>query len=270
MPPLLRDKKEIEKWLNHMGIKHYNLVPDKKYGFVVNVNDSVDLRAKELNALPVKFNSIMGSFYISYNKLTSLTGCPETVLGWFDCQHNELTSLKGAPHTVEDFICSKNKLTSLKYGPKNVGGSYECPFNLLSNLVGAPRDVDGAFDCQYNQLVSLKGAPKLVQAAFYCSHNLLTNLQYCPQYIYGDFLSENNQLKNLAYFPKEVGHGGNVFLKNNPQLGSLQTLEIFADLFPHHKRQEQEAKIIAEKNKIETALLTVDKQKKKIAVGFKI
>ena len=64
----------------------------------------------ESDTLPVfiNFNKV-GSFYIGYNKLTSLKGCPKEV--------------------KHDFSCSQNKLTSLEFSPEKVGGKFFCSGN---------------------------------------------------------------------------------------------------------------------------------------------
>ncbi len=57
---------------------------------------------------------VNGSFFCSYNKLTSLKGGPSSVGGNFNCHGNKLTSLEGAPSSVGgNLSCFNNKLTSL-------------------------------------------------------------------------------------------------------------------------------------------------------------
>lgn len=43
MTNFYKDKKQITNWLDKYGVKNYILIPDEKYGFVVDVNGSVDL-----------------------------------------------------------------------------------------------------------------------------------------------------------------------------------------------------------------------------------
>ena len=64
----------------------------------------------EGDSLPefIKFNKT-DSFYIGYNNLTTLRGCPKEV--------------------KNDFSCSQNKLTSLKFSPEKVGGKFHCSGN---------------------------------------------------------------------------------------------------------------------------------------------
>jgi len=79
---------------------------------------------KGLTEFPPNFVEVTGTFYCSYNQLTSLEGAPQTVGGHFSCIHNQLTSLEGAPQTVGgDFYCSKNPLlTTIPIGIQ-IGGS---------------------------------------------------------------------------------------------------------------------------------------------------
>jgi hypothetical protein len=71
----------------------------------------LDLSDMNLTVLPdiLKDISVGGSFYCSFNYLTSLENCPKTVGGNFFCSRNKLTSLKGAPKSVgKDFVCYNN------------------------------------------------------------------------------------------------------------------------------------------------------------------
>jgi hypothetical protein len=71
----------------------------------------LDLSDMNLTVLPdiLKDISVGGSFYCSFNYLTSLENCPKTVGGNFFCSRNKLTSLKGAPKSVgRDFVCYNN------------------------------------------------------------------------------------------------------------------------------------------------------------------
>ena len=59
---LLRKKEEIEAWLNQYYIKNYKLIEDKNYGYIVNVNDHVNIAYKNIIKIKVKFNQINGDF----------------------------------------------------------------------------------------------------------------------------------------------------------------------------------------------------------------
>ena len=115
---LLRNKKEIEEWLNKYHIKNYELIADDKYGYVVNVDSNVDLTGDDLKSIDVKFNIIKGYFDCSCNRLQSLVGCPEIVNGTFYCYYNNLKSLDGCPKLVKGNLwCNNNELNmeGLKY-----------------------------------------------------------------------------------------------------------------------------------------------------------
>ena len=111
---LLINKLGIEKWLNQYGITNYELILDEKYGYVVNVNNDVNLFEKELKIIDVKFNKVYGWFNCSYNKLTSLKGSPEIVDGHFWCNSNKLESLDGPKIINGNFYCHNNKINNLE------------------------------------------------------------------------------------------------------------------------------------------------------------
>ena len=86
------------------------LIPDEKYGFVVDVNGNVNLFGKYLTTIPVKFNKVSGNFYCYYNQLTSLEFSPRIVRGNFECSGNQLTSLEFCPQRVGGgFYCADNQ-----------------------------------------------------------------------------------------------------------------------------------------------------------------
>ena len=172
------NEQQIIDWLEKHKVKNYRLVPDKKYGFIVNVNGDVNLRFKELINIPIKFNKITGSFYCHSNKLTSLEFSPQTIMGSFDCSHN--------------------KLTSLEFCPQEVGGSFFCSDNQLASLEFCPQTVKGSFLCNNNQLTSLEFCPQTVVGDFWGENNQLTSLEFCPQTVSGSFSCENNpELKKI-------------------------------------------------------------------------
>ena len=70
----------------------------------ISVNGSVDLSDKNLKSIPIKFKEVTGYFYCSYNQLTSLKYCPETVGGDFWCSYNQITNFDGLPEFFEQPI----------------------------------------------------------------------------------------------------------------------------------------------------------------------
>ena len=124
------DKQQIINWLDKYGISKYILIPDKQYGFIVNVNSNVNLFNNNLTHIPVKFNEAKGNFYCHVNKLTSLEFSPQIVKGNFDCGNNKFTSLEFCPQTVGNyFSCNNNRLTSLEFCPQAIGDSFYCDNN---------------------------------------------------------------------------------------------------------------------------------------------
>lgn len=159
MSNLLKEKSLIIDWLEKYKIKNYELCEHIDYGFVVNVDASVDLYSLHLDSLRVKFNKVFGYFNIARNNLLSLEGSPEEVSGRFDCSNNQLSSLQYSPQKVGGvFDCSDNKILSLQYGPVEVN----------------------SFVCSNNQLTSLEYCPSKINSGIICSHNYLKNLKGCP------------------------------------------------------------------------------------------
>lgn len=75
----------------------------------VDVNGSVDLKNRDLTELPVKYGKVSGSFNCSYNKLTSLKGCPNTCK-WIDCSVNNLYNLYFVGETTDGIEFSGNPI----------------------------------------------------------------------------------------------------------------------------------------------------------------
>ena len=72
-------EQEIHDICEEYNIKNYSINPDGS----IDVNGDVIIVNKNLYKLPLKFNKVNGNFYCSYNKLTSLEGCPKYVGGNF-------------------------------------------------------------------------------------------------------------------------------------------------------------------------------------------
>jgi len=81
-------------------IKNYTINDDMS----ISVNGNVDLSDKNLKSIPIKFKEVTGYFYCSYNQLTSLKYCPETVGGDFWCSYNQITNFDGLPEFFEQPI----------------------------------------------------------------------------------------------------------------------------------------------------------------------
>ena len=94
----------------------------KKYGienYTINSDGSID---------------VAGDVYLYHERLTELPLRFNKVTGWFDCSYNRLTSLKGCPRWIGgSFNCIGNKLTSLEFSPDYVGLWFSCRFNNLTD-----------------------------------------------------------------------------------------------------------------------------------------
>ena len=128
----------INKWYL---IKNYEINSD---GFI-DVNGDVNLLNYDISKLPLKFNSVSGSFRCHGGHTTSLVG----------------TKYIGPKYVGEHFNCSSNELTSLEGSPKSVGGDFNCSINRLINLIGSPETINGHFNCVDNpNLISLEGCTR--------------------------------------------------------------------------------------------------------------
>jgi hypothetical protein len=148
---IYEDFNDINSICKKYKIKNYTVVDGK-----VNVDGNVNLSNRGLTKLPISFGVVTGNFYCSYNKLTSLEGCPSSVGDYFNCYNNLLTSLEGGPSSVGGgFSCNANQLTSLEGGPNSVGGVFSCSNNKLTSLEGCPDSIGGDFYCGNNPIYEL-------------------------------------------------------------------------------------------------------------------
>lgn len=89
----------------------------------------------------VKVKEIRGNVDLTINKGYIPTWLRNVkIIGYFYCSNNKLTSLDNCPYfVVGDFFCSNNKLTSLNECPKYTGGDFYCRKNLVK--LELPKDV---------------------------------------------------------------------------------------------------------------------------------
>lgn len=179
------EKSEISQICRKFNITKYRINTDGS----VDVNDNVNLKGKNLTEIPLKFGWVLGGFYISDNKLTSLKGAPFRVDDDFDCSANELKSLIDGPDIVGGrYHCGNNFLTDLHGSPRKINIDFSCFINKLTTLEGGPEEVSGEFFAYVNELTSLKGSPIKVGKDFYVAGNpSLVNLIGCPEEIGGNF-----------------------------------------------------------------------------------
>jgi hypothetical protein len=240
----LKDEFEIKGMLDQHMVKNYVLIPDHKYGFVVNVDGSVVLPNRYLAWFPVKFNRVNGDFNLVGNRLISLEFMPEHIGGDCYLSGNKLTSLVGVSGFIGgDFYCDNNLLKNL-IGLSNttIGGSFDCSNNLLESLEGSPKIIYGYFSCAMNKLKSLLFCP-LKTGDFYCNNNELISLKYCPDEVGQEFCCGGNDISTLEFFPKIFGGYMEIDSRCLPHLDCSGIYDF--DFYYDAHRQE-----IIEKNKL--------------------
>jgi hypothetical protein len=208
--------KDYLRKVSVIKLSNYELPKEKPEDFLIydyeltkdgllNVYGDVNLLNRSLTKLPFKFGKVNGSFYCSYNKLTSLKGAPIEITGSFFCDSNKLRSLKYAPQRVgADFACYANNLITLEDAPSEVGHDFNCENNELISLKGTPKIVKGSFNCSHNNLTSLKDSPTKVEENYFCQFNRLTTLEGAPSDLGKNFKCENNELISLKGSPKII------------------------------------------------------------------
>lgn len=198
---ILTTQEQIKEWLNKMKIYDFEIKDD----LTVNVFSNVNLYGKKLQAIPIQFGFIEGSFLCGNNNLMTLKGCPHTINGNFSCASNQLTTLEDGPKIVTgQYYCMDNQLISLKGSPNTVY-AFNCSQNQLPSLEFGPNEVASEYICSNNQLTSLKYSPKIIEEKFYCNHNKLTTLLGGPEKVKGRYQCSSNQLINLLGVAQELG-----------------------------------------------------------------
>lgn len=252
---MLQTPEEIIAWLDEHQVKNYQIrkkTADEPFyypAWVVDVNQSVDLRYKNLSELPVQFGSIQGFFDISGNALTSLKGSPYLVTDSFIAMNNQLQDLEFGPQRVhKTYNVSDNKLTALKCSLVESVEHFNVSYNLLSSLEGAPF-VQNTLDADYNQLEtligtpdgmtslhvnynklrSLEGCPQKISEFLECAHNLLSDLKGAPKNIY-ELDASNNELRTLEGCPDSI----HCLRVSNNHLTSLEYAPDMPQLFAEH------------------------------------
>jgi hypothetical protein len=210
----------IYGFLQLIGVKYFTINDDNS----VNINQDLDLSAKNLKELPFKIKEVAGNFFVNNNKLNNFKNFPELILGDFILSDNCYTTLKGLENInfQASLDVSYNKLTELAHLPNEIAGFFACAHNKLTTLKGSPSIINGAFfSCANNQLTSLESGPKWVEYDYYCqnnqlvsllgispqvktlncSHNKLTNLEHGPEMCSTIDISFN-QINTLKYLPE--------------------------------------------------------------------
>ena len=198
----------IDDICKEYGIKNYTINNDGS----IDVYDDVDLMEEELFKLPLTFNKVTGYFDCSWNRLTSLKGCPNWVGG--------------------DFICSGNNLTSLEFGPDYVGGSYKCSFNKLTTLKGCPEYIPNNFFCGNNELTSFEYSPKQIDGNYMCLGNNIYSLDGITEKIGKSFYCSGNPIGSIFNdVDKHFLHAFNFYKVIKDDTVNLKRLKYVMDLY---------------------------------------
>ena len=137
---------EAKDWLEYYRVKNYQLVPDDRYGCLVNAYGFVDLQGLSLTDIPVKFGEVKGFFNCAHNQLTNLDFCPDVLHGNLYIVNNKIDSLRSCPRVINGtFYADKNNLKNLQYGPDIVVGQYMCRNNQLESLEYLPQKVGNIY-----------------------------------------------------------------------------------------------------------------------------
>jgi hypothetical protein len=213
----LTTKKDIQNWLNEMNITDYTINED----LTVDVNGSVDLKAKGFTSIPIQFGMVKGIF---------------------QCSNNRLKTLEGTPHTVDGiFKCDFNKLENLVGGPKIATYAYECENNNLSSLLGSP-DKTRYFNCSNNKLTDLSNGPIEVES-YICHNNPIQITKMINTQITRSFDHANKDGSCIEIFKDYYEHSYNFETKESIFLLHLSTKDFFEKL--------NKALIIFEKEQLE-------------------
>lgn len=102
-----RSYKEVTEALRRLGIHGFFINDD----MTIDVNCDVNISKRSLSKLPdnIRFGSVKGSFDVSNNLFTDMSGFPSFIGGNFFIYGNNLTTLKGCPDRVcGKFFCHNN------------------------------------------------------------------------------------------------------------------------------------------------------------------
>jgi len=123
------------------GISKYTINEDGS----IDVDDNVDLYSMGLTELPLNFNKVNGYFNCSFNKLTTLKGCPKIITDDFNCNRNKINNLEYGPEIIGgDYYILKNNLYRIDHYPKYIGrlAYFDDYVALPHELISSHRPVD--------------------------------------------------------------------------------------------------------------------------------
>ena len=140
----------------------YNIID-----YTINEDQSIDvdgdvwLSNLDIQELPVVFNVVTGSFYISDNGLTTLKGSPKWVEGSFSCFNNRLTTLRYSPIYIgTHFNCRNNNLRSIFGGPRSVGGNFYCDNTMSEDMLIV---MDGFMIPDYEKHIKMVNRSRIIR-----------------------------------------------------------------------------------------------------------
>jgi len=105
------NEQEIKDICKKYNIENYTINSDGS----IDVDDNVVLVYYSLIKIPLKFNKIVGDFYLNGNNLTSLEGCPKYISGNFHLSRNRsIKNLENSPeHIGGKFFLDNTNLETL-------------------------------------------------------------------------------------------------------------------------------------------------------------
>lgn len=107
-------KDELRYLCRIYNIHNYTIRKDAQ-GFLIDVHDDVMISWEILIRVPIRFGVVNGDLCLSSNEIVDMSSdfdiiCNE-VTGHFDCSFNKLTTLRGCPSKVGGkFFCFGNEL----------------------------------------------------------------------------------------------------------------------------------------------------------------
>ncbi len=219
---------------DNLSLNFFENLKSEGHQYILNVKGNVEIINKKLEIIPFQFYHVEGSFFCSYNQITSLQGCPQYV--------------------GDDFNCTHNRLTSLEYCPQSVGRDFSCAYNQLASLEYCPKVIEGYFYCDYNHLTSLEYCPQYIGGNFYSANNPIMSLEHFPEKINGDSYFYGN--KKLLKYKNESSE---IYIKEISDDDFLnQTDFLFWQQFHLLEKAKKENKRITDElnfNDIENTLL---------------
>jgi hypothetical protein len=225
----LNNKTSIQAWLESMDIHDY-VIHDN---LVVDVNQDVNLKNKNLTHLPIQFGIVKGFFDCSYNKLLNLKGMAKEVEGNINCSHNKITSLEDCPKIIQgDLNASFNQIKSLKYMPDEIYDSLIINNNEIKNFQYLT-NVRNQISIQNNPINSWLGIGKKIKNKITVNISVINIIENQPEFENLSLCHSSNKAFSFKYFPKV----NNLCLNGFINISMNQIMQL--DSFSHNIRKEK-------------------------------